>query len=165
MVWFYSSFIKGRSMKNVITVSVLIENEKGEILFLQEKDKKVYGKYNLPGGHLELNETLLDCAVREVKEETGIVIEPEYLIGFYQHNKRGNGISFVFLWKVKDVEPQIDDNQILSYKWFKPDDFLELDEKEILNPNKHYQILKDFKNNRKFSLDILRPIIYDQTYE
>lgn len=84
-------------MKNVITVSVLIENEKGEILFLQEKDKKVYGKYNLPGGHLELNETLLDCAVREVKEETGIVIEPEYLIGFYQHNKRGNGISFVFL--------------------------------------------------------------------
>lgn len=37
-------------------------------------------KYCLPGGKLEHNEELIDCAVRELHEETSILLEPSQLI-------------------------------------------------------------------------------------
>ena len=45
----------------------LVENEKGELLFMLRR-----GKWDLPKGKLDDNETLSECAVREVKEETGL---------------------------------------------------------------------------------------------
>ncbi len=53
----------------VYRAKALIENSNGEILL-------GYGNsnYQFPGGHLEDNESLDECLVREVKEETGITI-------------------------------------------------------------------------------------------
>ncbi len=45
----------------------LVENEKGEILFMFRR-----GKWDLPKGKLDPGETLESCAVREVEEETGV---------------------------------------------------------------------------------------------
>ena len=47
----------------------LVENEKGEILFMFRR-----GKWDLPKGKLDPGESLENCALREVKEETGIRI-------------------------------------------------------------------------------------------
>lgn len=43
-------------------------NTKGELLFVKEFDKY----WGLPRGHVENNETTLQAAIREIKEETGI---------------------------------------------------------------------------------------------
>jgi len=45
----------------------LVENEKGEVLFMFRR-----GKWDLPKGKLDPGETLESCALREVKEETGV---------------------------------------------------------------------------------------------
>ena len=45
----------------------IIRNEKGEILLIFRR-----GKWDLPKGKLDPGETLEECAVREVKEETGL---------------------------------------------------------------------------------------------
>jgi 8-oxo-dGTP pyrophosphatase MutT (NUDIX family) len=45
----------------------LVENEKGEILFMFRR-----GKWDLPKGKLDPGETLEECALREVEEETGV---------------------------------------------------------------------------------------------
>ncbi len=45
----------------------IVRNENGEILFILRK-----GKWDLPKGKLDAGETIEDCAVREVKEETGL---------------------------------------------------------------------------------------------
>ena len=37
----------------------------------------------MPGGIMELGEQFVDCVVREVKEETGLDVEPVRLIGIY----------------------------------------------------------------------------------
>jgi ADP-ribose pyrophosphatase YjhB (NUDIX family) len=37
----------------------------------------ILGTWSLPGGHLDLDESFEDCAVREIREETGIVLQQE----------------------------------------------------------------------------------------
>ena len=57
----------------VIVGGVIEKN--GKILLVQEKQEKCYGKWNLPAGHLDPNESIMQGAIREIKEETGCDVE------------------------------------------------------------------------------------------
>ncbi len=60
------------------TPGAMIFNEEGKIFLM--KSPKWSGKYILPGGHVELGETVKDAVRREVKEETGMdVYDIEYI--------------------------------------------------------------------------------------
>jgi len=65
-----------------VTVAAVIEQHQ-QFLMVEEmtQGRRVY---NQPAGHLEENETLLQAARREVLEETGWHVEPEYLLGIYR---------------------------------------------------------------------------------
>ncbi|HUH98395.1 MAG TPA: NUDIX domain-containing protein [Anaerolineales bacterium] len=52
------------------TVRILILNPRGEMLLT--KSHKWCGKYVIPGGHIELGESAVEAARREIKEETGL---------------------------------------------------------------------------------------------
>ncbi|PRX48572.1 ADP-ribose pyrophosphatase YjhB (NUDIX family) [Prauserella shujinwangii] len=65
-----------------IAVSVFIQDEQGRILMIRRTDNDYYA---IPGGQLELGETLSQAAVREVREETGIECEVTGLIGIYSN--------------------------------------------------------------------------------
>ncbi|WP_064093487.1 NUDIX hydrolase [Rossellomorea aquimaris] len=62
---------------------VLIVNEKNELLLQHRKD----GGWGLPGGLMELGESLEDTARREVKEETGLEIGQLKLLGIHSGEK------------------------------------------------------------------------------
>lgn len=51
---------------------VFIKDDLGDILVL--KDRKRKGIWNIPGGKQEINETPIDCAIRELREELALEI-------------------------------------------------------------------------------------------
>ena len=55
-------------MKKVLAAGGVVVNEENEMLFIYR-----HSKWDLPKGHVEKDESFEDCALREVKEETGIV--------------------------------------------------------------------------------------------
>lgn len=57
---------------------IVIENEDKEILIIERADN---GKRGLPAGSLEENETIEECIIREVREETGLKILDLEVIG------------------------------------------------------------------------------------
>jgi mutator protein MutT len=65
-----------------IAVSAFIQDEQDRILMIRRTDNDYYA---IPGGQLELGETLTQAAVREVREETGIECEVTGLIGIYSN--------------------------------------------------------------------------------
>ncbi|CCV63734.1 MutT/nudix family protein [Alteracholeplasma palmae J233] len=69
-----------------VSCGAIIENEKEEILLQLRKDTKNFG---VPGGSIELKETLMESLKREVLEETGIAIDETKtrLYGVYSGEK------------------------------------------------------------------------------
>ena len=54
--------------------------ESGRVLLVRRGQEPLKGKWSLPGGMLELGESLLSGVAREVREETGLEVEPIELI-------------------------------------------------------------------------------------
>ncbi|WP_326944354.1 NUDIX domain-containing protein [Amycolatopsis sp. NBC_01307] len=67
-----------------VAVSVFIQDDESRILMIRRTDNDLY---SIPGGQLELGETLAEAAVREVQEETGIKCEVIGVIGLYSDPK------------------------------------------------------------------------------
>ena len=65
-----------------VAVSAFIQDDDGRILMIRRTDNDLY---SIPGGQLELGETLAQAAVREVREETGIECEVTGVIGLYSN--------------------------------------------------------------------------------
>lgn len=66
-----------------LAVSAAIFRE-GRVLIVRRARPPANGLYTLPGGGVELGETLEEAVVREVREETGLTIAPIALAGYRQ---------------------------------------------------------------------------------
>jgi ADP-ribose pyrophosphatase YjhB (NUDIX family) len=114
-------------------VSALIMNEKQQLLLVNLKSfKKIY--YAVPGGGLEVGESLKQAVYREIEEELGIAKKHLKLIGkskkpirfkFKEIKLNRDGVKYTgterlffglrFLGKQKDIVPK--DGELRSYKW------------------------------------------------
>jgi 8-oxo-dGTP pyrophosphatase MutT (NUDIX family) len=77
-------------------------------------------RWGPPGGRLEPGEDPLDCVVREAREEAGIDVAVEHLIGLYRLE---NGFAaYAFRCRIAAGEPAIQDvAEIIALGWFAPD--------------------------------------------
>lgn len=64
----------------VPAASVVVVRDDGRVLLQRRVDN---GQWALPGGKMELGESLADCGIRETLEETGIRIEITGIVGTY----------------------------------------------------------------------------------
>lgn len=94
----------GRTENAELTVLCLIS--KGQHILLQNRVKKDWQGYALPGGHVEPGESIVDCVVREMKEETGLTILHPKLCGVKQFPIDG-GRYLVFLFKCDQFEGEL----------------------------------------------------------
>ena len=63
----------------------------GRVLIVRRARPPTHGLYTLPGGGVELGETLEEAVIREIREETALEIEPVALVGFRQAIARDAG--------------------------------------------------------------------------
>lgn len=64
----------------VPSANVIVVTDEGEILMIRRTDN---GNWAVPGGGMDTGESITDTAVRETREETGIVCEITGLVGIY----------------------------------------------------------------------------------
>jgi 8-oxo-dGTP diphosphatase len=62
--------------------------ESGKLLLIKRAKEPFKGEWALPGGRIEDNETAEQCLKREMKEETGLDVEPVRFTGLYSDPER-----------------------------------------------------------------------------
>lgn len=75
----------------LLTVDAVVTDENGKIILIRRKNTPFQGSWALPGGFVEYGETVEKAILREVKEETGILIEISELVGVYSDPGRDPG--------------------------------------------------------------------------
>lgn len=83
-----SAVVHGMGVR--VGVGVVIRGSGGAILLEKRRD---CGWWGLPGGKVEPGESLVEAAVREVREETGLAVEVTHLIGVYS-DPRGRIVTY-----------------------------------------------------------------------
>ena len=66
----------------VPSVNTIVTNDEDEVLLIRRTDN---GNWSLPGGGIELGESVAQAAVRETLEETGVVCEVTAICGIYSN--------------------------------------------------------------------------------
>ena len=84
-----------------LTTDCLIVAPDGHLLLIRRKNDPFKGTYALPGGFVDVGETVEQACVREVKEETNLDISPDTLkmIGVYsdpERDPRGHSVTVAF---------------------------------------------------------------------
>jgi len=64
--------------------------ESGRVLLVRRGQEPLKGRWSLPGGLLELGESIQDGVIREVEEETGLTVEPVELVELLDRIHREN---------------------------------------------------------------------------
>jgi 8-oxo-dGTP diphosphatase len=76
--------------------AVIIENHR--VLLVKRGHPPLLGEWSIPGGVLEIGEMLRDAAIREAREETGLVVEPGQLLGVFDRVLReGDRIQYHYV--------------------------------------------------------------------
>jgi 8-oxo-dGTP diphosphatase len=68
--------------------AVIVQDQR--VLLIRRGQAPLLGEWSLPGGVLECGETLREAVVREAREETGLVVETDEMLGVYERVIRGD---------------------------------------------------------------------------
>ena len=132
-----------------LTVDATVFREKNhryELLLIQRKYEPFEGRWALPGGFVDMDETLEEAVTRELKEETnltGVELNQLHAFSTLGRDPRGHTISVVF-WGVLNTDQEaVAGDDAKNAKWFNLDHLPEL-------AFDHHQVVKFAMGKIKF---------------
>ena len=107
------------------------------VLLIQRKNEPYKNCWAFPGGFMEIDETIEQCAVRELREETGLIVNNLEQLGCFSavdRDPRERVITITF-WKLIDMQEVKGGDDATKAQWFKISELptLAFDHKNILS--------------------------------
>jgi mutator protein MutT len=108
------------------TASAVVGDEDGRVLLSKRAVDPFAGRWDLPGGFVEEGEHPVDCLRRELREEAGIELADERLLGIwidrYEYKRRIVAtLNVYYTARIADGTPEAADD-VAELRWFAPDE-------------------------------------------
>ena len=82
----------------LVGVGVLVRDKEGRYLLMRRHNSHGEGTWSPPGGHLEFGETLEQCAIRETREETSLVVDKVKFLGVTNDYFQEEDKHYITIW-------------------------------------------------------------------
>ena len=128
-----------------VAVDMIVEKD-DKLLMVRRNGKTFRYSYAIPGGFINERERVEDAAIREMREETNVDIEPIDILGVYSapyRDPRGHIVTVVFVGKIIEGKPKAGDDA-QDVRWFS---WEELSKTRISSD--HVIILEDYQKWKK----------------
>ena len=123
----------------MLTADCVVVRHRAEVLLVRRGNEPYKGCWALPGGFMEMDETIEHCAVRELQEETGIVVSEDMirLIGVYSapgRDPRGRTVTAAYSIDVADSMVATAGDDATEVRWWPLEELppLAFDHNEII---------------------------------
>lgn len=138
-----------------VTVATIVERDNRYLMVYEEAENRRV--YNQPAGHLEPNETLIEAALRETREETGWTVKVTGVVGVNLYTAPSNGITYFRTTFIAeplslDAEQPLDTG-ILEAVWLTYEEILA--RKDQLRSPMTLQIIEEYRAGRRFPLNVI----------
>ncbi|WP_297095849.1 NUDIX hydrolase [uncultured Draconibacterium sp.] len=116
---------------------VFVKSEIASVLLIERGREPFKNKWALPGGFVDMDETLEKACIRELEEETGLHVKKMQQFRTYDaidRDPRHRTISVVYSVELEEVKPVKGSDDAAQAKWFPIDELPELafDHSDIL---------------------------------
>ena len=157
------TYREGRYWQPDVTVATVVVRD-GRLLCVEERSNG-HLVINQPAGHLEPDESLLDAALRETREETGWDVRLTGFIGAYQwkapdtDGQEGGRHYLRFAFAAEPVSHDPDralDTGIIQAQWMSPADLLDASARH--RSPLVWETVADYLGGRRYPLDLARQL-------
>ena len=116
---------------------VMTKESEPKVLLIQRGADPFKGAWAFPGGFMNMDETTEQCAIRELEEETGLMVATVHQIGAYSkvdRDPRGRTITVAYLAIIDTPHDVIGKDDAAKAEWFPITDLptLAFDHEEII---------------------------------
>jgi 8-oxo-dGTP diphosphatase len=123
-----------------VAVAVVLGDASRGILLGRRGIDPASGRWSFPAGYVNRGEVIEEAAVREVREELGIDVRLQRLVGVY--SERGEPVVLVvYAGEIVNGEPRPDGREVLEVRWFAPEALPE----DLAFPHDH-RVLADWSH-------------------
>jgi len=112
-------------MAKKVTITGVLLKRKDKILLVCEKKEPEAGLWNIPAGHVDEGETILEAAKREGEEESGFTLEVGKEIKTVR-GKSKNVTIYVFEAKILGGKIKFDPEELTDVRWFSKKEIMKL---------------------------------------
>lgn len=132
---------------------VIAREQQPKVLLIQRGIDPYKGCWAFPGGFMNMDETTEECAIRELKEETGLKVKTVYQVGTYSEvdrDPRGRTITVAYLAIVDKATKVKGHDDAAKAEWFPIGNLPQLafDHNEILGDAIMLFSKKKYENNK-----------------